>query len=103
MALTGKQVRHLRALAHHLQPLVYVGKEGVTEALVRAVDQCLEDHELVKVKLQVEAPLHRDEAADALSAALKADVAQALGRTVLLYRRHPREPKIKLPRAGDSA
>ena len=49
--LTGKQRRHLRALGHHLRPLVQVGKEGVTPSLVEALKVAIVDHELVKVKL----------------------------------------------------
>jgi RNA-binding protein len=97
MALTGKQIRHLRALGHHLNPLVHLGKEGITDSLTQAVNQCLTDHELVKVKLNPEASVERTEAANALATALKADVAQVLGRTVLIYRRHPNKPTIKFP------
>lgn len=99
MALTGKQSRHLRGLGHHLDPVVHIGKEGVTEALSKAIDQALTDHELVKVKLLPEAPDDRHDAAETLAGALKAEVAQVLGRTLLLYRRHPSLPKINLPRA----
>lgn len=99
MALTGKQSRHLRALGHHLEALVHIGKDGVTEGIAGAIDQCLTDHELVKVRLNPEASADRDEAAAAIAKAVKADVAQVLGRTILLYRRHPSEPKINLPRA----
>jgi RNA-binding protein len=48
--LTGPQRRFLKALAHHLEPLVQVGKNGVTDALAHAADQALEAHELVKVR-----------------------------------------------------
>ncbi len=97
MALTGKQTRHLRALGHHLDPVVHLGKEGVTDALNKAIDQALTDHELVKVKLNPEAGDDRHDAAEAVAKAVGAEVAQVLGRTFLLYRRHPSEPKIKLP------
>ena len=97
MALTGKQARHLRALGHHLDPVVHLGKEGVTEALAQAIDQALTDHELVKVKFNPEAPDDRHEAAQSLATTLRAEVAQVLGRTMLLYRRHPSLPKINLP------
>jgi RNA-binding protein len=99
MALTGKQSHHLRALGHHLNPVVHIGKEGVTEALAKAIDQALTDHELVKVKLNPETPHDRYEAAEALAESLKAEVAQVIGRTLLLYRRHPSLPKINLPKA----
>jgi RNA-binding protein len=100
MELTGKQRRYLRGLGHHLEAVVCVGKEGVTEGVTRAADAALAQHELVKVRLLAEAPAGRDEAAEALGAALRASVAQVLGRTILLYRRRPKEPKITLPTAG---
>ncbi|WP_437554472.1 ribosome assembly RNA-binding protein YhbY [Sorangium sp. So ce327] len=97
MDLTGKQRRHLRALGHHLEPVVQLGKAGLTDGVVAAVDAALERHELVKVRLGTECPDELDDVADTLSGRLRAAVAQTLGRTILLYRRHPKEPKIKLP------
>ena len=49
--LSGKARRHLRALGHHLRPVVLVGKEGVTSMLVEATQSALADHELIKVRL----------------------------------------------------
>ncbi len=97
-ALTGKQRRHLRSLGHHLEPLVQVGKQGLTESVVAAVDQALADHELVKVRLGTECPDARDDVGARLAPAVKAEVAQALGRTLLVYRRHPTAAKIHLPK-----
>ncbi|HTN89919.1 YhbY family RNA-binding protein [Sorangium sp. So ce388] len=97
MDLTGKQRRHLRALGHHLDPVVQLGKAGLTDGVVAAVEAAVERHELVKVRLGTECPDDLGDVADALSERLRAEVAQTLGRTILLYRRHPKEPKIKLP------
>jgi RNA-binding protein len=97
-SLTGKQRRHLRALGHSLEPLVQVGKNGLTDGVTGAVDSALEQHELVKVRIGTECPDDRNDIAEALAEGLSAHVAQLLGRTILLYRRHPKEPKIKLPR-----
>jgi len=97
--LTGKQRRHLRALGHELRPIVQVGKDGIDDGLVAALDQALADHELVKIKIGEGAGLDRQQAADELAAKTRADVAQVLGNTVLLYRPDPEEPKIELPRA----
>jgi RNA-binding protein len=96
--LTGKQKRHLRALGHHLQPIVHVGKEGISEALVKALDRALTDHELIKVRLGENADGDRHALADGLASSVGAELAGVLGRTVLLYRRHPEEPKIVLPK-----
>jgi RNA-binding protein len=97
MILTGKQKRHLRALGHGLKPLVQVGKQGVIASVVSQTSQALEAHELVKVRLLETCPLERDECAAALAQATGADVAQTLGRTVLLYRPRLNHPAIELP------
>jgi RNA-binding protein len=101
--LTGKQRRFLRGLGHSLHALVQLGKGGIDEGVLRALDAALEQHELVKVRLGAEAPEGRDEAAEALAERTRSAVAQVLGRTILLYRRHPKEPKIVLPRALPAA
>lgn len=95
--LTGKQRRHLRALGHDLKPIVQVGKNGIDEGLVAALDQALADHELVKIKIGEGAGLDRQEAADELAKQTRSEVAQVLGYTVLLYRAVPDDPKITLP------
>ena len=98
-SLTGKQRRHLRSLGHHLEPLVQLGKQGLTDSVVAALDQALADHELVKVRLGTECPDERDAVAARVAPLVKGEIAQTLGRTMLVYRRHPKEPKIKLPKA----
>jgi RNA-binding protein len=94
MALTGKQRRHLRGLAHPLRAIVQVGKGGLDEGLVAAVDRALADHELVKVKV---GEGDRHEVATALAEKTKSEVAQVLGNVVVLYRADPEKPKIALP------
>ena len=96
--LTGKQRRHLRALGHHLAPVVQVGQEGVSDAVVSQADAQLDAHELIKVKIGESSPQDRHEAADMLAARTQAQVAQVLGRTVLLYRPRKDKPQIVLPR-----
>lgn len=87
--------RRLRAAGHHLSPVVQVGKEGVTEAVRAQLDRALRDHELVKVKVGAESPEGRFEAAEALGTGTAAQVAQVLGRTVLVYRKHPEKPRFE--------
>jgi RNA-binding protein len=96
MALSGKQRRALRALGHHLKPVLQVGHSGVTPALLAALEQALHDHELVKVRVLEHAPGPRGDVALALASAASAELAQVLGRTVLLYRARPEDPKIRL-------
>lgn len=96
MTLDGKQRRKLRALGHHLAAVVQVGHEGVTPGVVAALEQALWDHELVKVKLASEDRDTRRKQALALATATGALVAQVLGRTVLIYKPNPDEPRIEL-------
>ena len=98
--LNGKQRKHLRGLGHHLEPLVMVGKEGISEAVTKAVDRALIDHELVKVRLLESCPDDRGTCAEKLAAATSSECVGEIGRTLLLYRRHPKKPKIVLPEVG---
>jgi RNA-binding protein len=91
--LTGKQRRKLRALGHHLSAVVHVGQSGVTPALIAAVAQAIQDHELIKVKVG-DAPVDRHEAAEQLAQGTGAAVAQVLGNTVLLFRKREKDSKI---------
>ena len=103
MALSPRQSQYLRALGHHAQVIVQIGKNGVTDGVTAAVHQALLDDELVKIRVSGESPADRHEAAEALAEALKAEVAQVLGHTLLLYRPHPSEPKLKLPKEPKKA
>ena len=98
MKLTGKQARYLRGLGHHLPAIVMIGKDELTDRVVAATDAALTSHELIKVKLQEGCLSDRREIASELAQATAAGVAQVLGRTFLLYRKHPETPKISLPK-----
>ena len=94
--LTGKQKRQLRALAHALKPVVQMGQKGATEALKAKVNQELEVHELIKVKVSGDCLESPKEAGVLLSEACRAALVQVIGRTVVLYRAHSEEPAIQL-------
>jgi len=95
--LTGKQRRHLRALGHNLPAIATIGKEGISPTFTMAVDQALADHELVKIRVGKNALVDRHGASQDLAAQTSSEVAQVLGNTILLYRRHPEKPTIELP------
>ncbi|SFU94024.1 ribosome assembly RNA-binding protein YhbY [Alicyclobacillus macrosporangiidus] len=95
--LTGKQIRTLRALAHHLRPVVQVGKAGVTAGVIEQVEEVLEAQELIKVSVLDTSPLERDEVGDILVEETGASWVQSIGRTVVLYRRSRENPQIQLP------
>lgn len=100
MPLTGKATRYLRGLGHDLSPIVQIGKEGLTDGLIAATSRALLDHELIKVRVGGEAPDDRMTSAEQLASRTGADLVQILGRTCLLYKRHPKKPVIVLPKGG---
>jgi RNA-binding protein len=91
---SGRLRRALRAAGHHLSPVVHVGKEGATAAVLAQLEEQLAAHELVKVRVGTESPEDRFEVAGRLAAA-GAQIAQILGRTVLVYRRNPEHPRYE--------
>lgn len=96
MILTGKQKRFLRAKAHALKPVVQVGKDEVTPALVKEVTRQLASHELIKVKaLDADS---RDVLFAALCTALGASLVQTVGKIAVLYKARLKDSKIVLPR-----
>jgi RNA-binding protein len=96
--LSGKQRRYLRGLGHSREAVVHVGKEGLTEGLVGALDAALETHELIKVRLLESVGKDRHVVAEALGEVAGAELIQVLGRTILLYRARKKDPTIELPR-----
>ena len=98
--LTGKQRSYLKSLAMELDTAVYIGKAGITETVVREMDDYLRVHELVKVKLQDGALLPPKEAANQTAQQLGAEYVQAIGRRFVLYRQAAdiRDRNIVLPR-----
>lgn len=94
--LSGADRRHLRSLAHPLKPVVFVGEGGVGDAVVRAVDEALATHELIKIRLRQ--PDDKHGAADELARRCGAALCGVLGHTVVLYRPDPDEPRIALPK-----
>ena len=95
--LTGKQKRYLRSLAHHLQPVMQIGKSGITGGVLQQVDIELETRELVKLSVLETSPQSRDEIAEAIVEETGAEWVQSLGRTVVLYRKSSEHPEIELP------
>ena len=95
----GELRRALRGHGHPLSPLVQIGKLGLTDAVIKQVNQALDDHELIKVKVGGECPVDRHEVADRLDREAGVDLVQMVGRVILLYKRHPRTPRYEGKRA----
>ena len=88
---------YLRAMAQKLQPAVMVGKEGLSESVVKALDEALACHELVKVKFQANKEDTR-EISDNLAKKTKSDVITVIGFTAVFYRKSEDE-LIEIPKS----
>ncbi len=93
--LTNKQVKHLKGLAHHLSPVLTVGKGSLSEALLKEAEVTLEHHQLIKVKILCEDRDEFRELCEDLAFATEATLLQTLGRIAIFYR-SPRNPETKV-------
>ena len=91
MALAGRQIRQLRALAHHLDATVSIGKSGVVEGTATQAVEALGAHELVKCNVLDSAGLDARDAANQLAEMVGAEVVQVIGHKFTLYRVSSRE------------
>ena len=102
--LTSRQRAHLRSRAHDQDPLIHIGKEGLTEAVQAAIAEAFNTRELLTLRVLDNAPNDMRPVAEAAAEGLDdAQVVHTLGHTALLYRPHPEEPEITLPDAGPEA
>jgi RNA-binding protein len=89
MALTSKERAALRGEAHHLNALVHVGHEGVTEAIRKSLDDALRTKELVKISFNKTADVDLKKEAASIASSVDAEVVQVIGRTITVYRLNP--------------
>lgn len=97
MALSERQKKHLRRLAHPLHPVVMLGNAGLTDAVTAELDRALQTHELVKVSVRVGDRDARNTAMDDLSTRTASELVQKVGHVGVFYRRRPELPKIIIP------
>ncbi len=83
--LTGKQKRELRKMAHHLNPIFQVGKDGVSLNMLEGIEDALIKHELMKVKVLDTCEEDTRVVALKISEYTKAEVVQIIGRTIVFY------------------
>lgn len=95
--LNEPQKRYLRGLAHHIKPVVLMGARGLTANVLAEIERALEDHELVKVKLNPGDREQRTLDVTRIREETGAQLVQRVGNIACLYRRHPEKPKIALP------
>ena len=96
MALSGKNIRQLRSLAHHLNPIIHIGKSDITDSLVKETEAALEARELIKCAVQDGSPLEARAAANLLAERTNAEVVQVIGHRFAIYRESSRDDIDKI-------
>lgn len=96
MTLSGKQRQFLRALAHHKPVVVTIGAAGATGAVTTELNQALQHHELIKIKLPEIERATRRQILEQLCGATGAALIQEIGRVGVLYRA-AEPPRLELP------
>lgn len=87
--MKGRERAELRAEAHHLNPTVHVGRQGLTPSVIGSLDDALRTRELVKVKLGSKDDVKPKDVASSLALATNSAVVQVIGRTATLFRENP--------------
>ncbi|MBL4765084.1 MAG: ribosome assembly RNA-binding protein YhbY [Colwellia sp.] len=97
MNLNKKQIQYLKGVAHSLKPIVLLGNNGLTEAVVAEIDYALNHHELIKVKIPTEDKETKGLIVEAICRETKATKIQVIGKTLIIYRQSE-EHKIRIPK-----
>ncbi|TVS12534.1 MAG: YhbY family RNA-binding protein [Wenzhouxiangella sp.] len=96
MPLTNAQRKYLRGLSHDLDPVVMIADKGLSETVLAEIEQALDHHELIKIKLRAERE-QRGAWVDRIARQFRAELVHQIGQVACYYRRHPKHPKIALP------
>ncbi len=95
MQLDNATIKRLKGIGHELKPVVMIGNNGITPAIIEEIDRALTDHELIKVKLPAGSKHDRDLVTTELAKTAKANVIHTIGRMALLLRQNPNaNPKL---------
>ena len=94
MPLSSQQVRKLRGYAHSLKVIVTVGNNGLTESVQNEIDNALEQHELLKIRVNAGDRDERDEMIKSICEKSGAQLIQRIGHVASLYRQNPELPKV---------
>ena len=96
--LTGKQKAFLRSLGMNEEPIVFIGKEGVSPTVVKAAREAIQKRELIKVRVLPSVLDAPKDVITVLAERSSANLVQVIGRNGLLFRRNNEKPKIDLPK-----
>ena len=94
-SLKGSQRTYLRGLAHKLRPVVQVGKNGLTEELIKAVDEALGSHELIKIKF-VDFKEEKKALSQEIGERTSSEAVGMIGNIAIFYRQQSNKEKQKI-------
>lgn len=97
MKLKNNQIKFLRGKGQEMKPVVWIGQAGCSKAVLKELDQALEHHELVKVKIAAGDREARDQIVTQMCTAAGATLVQRIGNVALLYRPAAEPPRLMLP------
>lgn len=90
--MTSKERAQLRAKANPLEPIIQIGKDGISDNLIAQADDALDARELIKIRVHLEtAPESPREFANKLAEKLGAEVIQVIGGVIVIYRKADKE------------
>ena len=96
--LSSRQKKFLRSMGMELDPVVMVGKEGLTPTVVMAAREAIKKRELIKIRVQQNCMEEPEDVITMLTERADADLVQIIGRNGLLYKKNFDKPKIELPK-----
>lgn len=94
--MTGKQRAGLRKIATTLQPIFQIGKQGVSENLLKQLDDALEAREIIKITILETSGENTKELCNEIARELGAEPVQAIGNKFTIYRKSKNNPKIEI-------
>jgi len=97
--LKGSERKYLRGVAHGYQPMVQIGKEGLTDNVLGAIDDAIAAHELIKVKIAADRA-EREALVPVIEKRADCECVGTIGRIAILFRQHPEPEKRKIALPG---
>ena len=96
MKLSSSQKRFLRGMTHHINPVVMVGDKGLTVNVLKEIENALDHHELIKIKIRTDRATRQALSLEIVNSC-KATMVHQIGQVSCYYRHNPKKPVIELP------
>lgn len=93
--LSKTQMKTLKNLAHHLKPIIIIGQHGLSDNVLNEIEIALDHHELVKIKIAAGDRDDREAICLMICEKTEATKIQSIGKTLTIFRKNPKKPKIK--------